>query len=95
MNEKDTIIGLQQEVIDGLKKELKTVYYCGDKLSEKIVKLEKQCKRNSNLYYIMGIGTGIVICDLVYKFIASREEKLNDSANIEIIEDNQDENFND
>ena len=95
MNEKDTIIGLQQEVIDGLKKELKTVYYCGDKLSEKIVKLEKQCKRDSKLYYIMGIGTGIVICDLVYKFIASREEKLNDSANIEIIEDNKDKNFKD
>ena len=95
MNEKDTIIGLQQEVIDGLRKELKILYYCSDKLREKIVKLEKQSKRNSNLYYIMGIGTGIVICDLVYKFIDSREEKLNDSANSEIIENNKDEDFND
>ena len=84
MNEKDTIIGLQQEVIDGLKKELKTVYYCGDKLSEKLVKLEKQCKRDSKLYYIMGIGTGIVVCDFVYKLIASREEKR-----LEALEENQ------
>ena len=75
MNEKDTIIGLQQEVIDGLKKELKTTYYLGEKLSEKLVKLEKQSKRDSKLYYVMGIGTGIVICDFVYKLIASKEEK--------------------
>ena len=75
MNEKDTIIGLQQEVIEGLKKELRTTYYCGEKLSEKCLKLAKQNKRDSKLYYIMGIGTGIVICDFVYKLIASREEK--------------------
>ena len=75
MNEKDTIIKLQSEVNEGLKKELRTAYYCGEKLSEKCLKLAKQNKRDSKLYYIMGIGTGIVICDFVYKLIASREEK--------------------
>ena len=84
MNEKDTIIGLQQEVIDGLKKELKTTYYLGEKLSEKCLKLVKQNKRDSKLYYVMGIGTGIVICDFVYKLIASREEKR-----LEALEENQ------
>ena len=79
MNEKDTIIELQKEVIKGLKKELNTVYYCADKLT-------KECKSLSRSRFVMGIGTGMIIAGLynfvVDAYIASKENKekeLNDS----------------
>ena len=97
MNEKDTIIGLQKEVIEGLKKELKTVYYCGDKLAEKIGKLEKHYKRNSKAYYVMGFATGIVLCNLVRDYIdKKKDEKLIDFDEYRSnnkVENNKDEDF--
>ena len=79
MNEKDTIIKLQGEVIEGLKKELNIVYYCADKLT-------KECKSLSRSRFVMGIGTGMIICGLyelaVNAYITSKEKKeqdLNDS----------------
>ena len=79
MNEKDTIIKLQDEVIKGLKKELNTVYYCADKLA-------KDCKSLSRSRFVMGIGAGMIIAGLydfvVDAYIASKEkkeEKLNES----------------
>ena len=72
MNEKDTIIELQKEVIVGLKKELNTVYYCADKLT-------KECKSLSRSRFVMGIGTGMIIAGLygfvVDAYIASKEKK--------------------
>lgn len=72
MNEKDTIIKLQGEVIEGLKKELNTVYYCADKLA-------KDCKSLSRSRFVMGIGTGMIIAGLygfaVDAYIASKEKK--------------------
>ena len=82
MNEKDTIIELQKEVIEGLKKELNTVYYCANEL----VKECKRLKKLSKGHFIMGIGTGMIIAGLygfvVDAYIASKEKKeenLNDS----------------
>ena len=77
MNEKDTIIELQKEVIKGLKKELNTVYYCADKLT-------KECKSLSRSRFVMGIGAGMIIAGLydfvVDAYIASKEKKeLNES----------------
>ena len=72
MNEKDTIIKLQDEVIEGLKKELNTVYYCANELT-------KECKRLSKSRFVMGIGTGMIIAGLygfaVDAYIASKEKK--------------------
>ena len=82
MNEKDTIIELQKEVIEGLKKELNTVYYCSNELMKECKRLKKSSKGN----FIMGIGTGMIIAGLygfvVDAYIASKEKKeenLNDS----------------
>ena len=82
MNEKDTIIKLQSEVNEGLKKELNTVYYCANEL----VKECKRLKKLSKGHFIMGIGTGMIIAGLygfvVDAYIAStekKEENLNDS----------------
>ena len=79
MNEKDTIIELQKEVIVGLKKELAIVHLCADKLT-------KDCKSLSRSRFVMGIGTGMIIAGLyefvVDAYIASKEKKeenLNDS----------------
>ena len=79
MNEKDTIIELQKEVIVGLKKELTVVNYCANKLA-------KDCKSLSRSRFVMGIGTGMIIAGLydfvVDAYIASREKKekeLNES----------------
>ena len=79
MNEKDTIIKLQGEVIEGLKKELTVVNYCANKLA-------KDCKSLSRSRFVMGIGTGMIIAGLygfvVDAYIASKEKKekeLNDS----------------
>ena len=69
MNEKDTIIKLQGEVIEGLKKELGVVRYCADKLVVECKKLEKSSKYNSIGYYIMGIGTGLVLSSIIDYFI--------------------------
>ena len=82
MNEKDTIIKLQNEVNEGLRKELNTVYYCANELMKECKRLKKSSKGN----FIMGIGTGMIIAGLygfvVDAYIASREKKekeLNDS----------------
>ena len=79
MNEKDTIIELQKEVIVGLKKELAIVHLCADKLT-------KDYKSLSRSRFVMGIGTGMIIAGLygfvVDAYIASREKKekeLNES----------------
>ena len=72
MNEKDTIIELQKEVIEGLKKELAIVHLCANKLT-------KDYKSLSRSRFVMGIGTGMVICGLyelaVNAYITSKEKK--------------------
>ena len=78
MNEKDTIIKLQSEVNEGLKKELNTVYYCANELMKECKRLKKSSKGN----FIMGIGTGMIIAGLygfvVDAYIASKEKKEKD-----------------
>ena len=73
MNEKDTIIKLQGEVIEGLKKELTVVHYCAKEVT-------KECKRLSKSRFVMGIGTGMIIAGLyqlaVDAYIASKENKV-------------------
>ena len=69
MNEKDTIIKLQKEVNEGLSKELNTVYYCANELMKECKKLKKMSKYNSIGYYIMGIGTGLVLSSIIDYFI--------------------------
>lgn len=75
MNEKDTIIKLQNEVNEGLKKELNTVYYCANELMKECKRLKKLSKGR----FIMGIGTGMIIAGLyqlgVNAYIASKEKK--------------------
>ena len=80
MNEKDTIIKLQGEVIEGLKKELGVVRYCADKLVVECKKLEKVYKHNSRCYYVMGIGTGLILSS-IYNYCIDKKiiKKLNDS----------------
>ena len=75
MNEKDTIIKLQSEVNEGLKKELNTVYYCANELMKECKKMKKISKYNSICYYIMGIGTGIVLSSIIDYFI---NKKINE-----------------
>ena len=75
MNEKDTIIKLQSEVNEGLKKELNTVYYCADELMKECKKMKKISKYNSIGYYIMGIGTGLVLSNIIDYFI---NKKINE-----------------
>ena len=79
MNEKDTIIELQKEVIVGLKKELAIVHLCAYKLT-------KDYKSLARSRFVMGIGTGMIIAGLynfvVDAYIASKEKKekeLNES----------------
>ena len=80
MNEKDTIIKLQGEVIEGLKKELNTVYYCANELMKECKKLEKVYKHNSRCYYIMGIGTGLLISSVLdYCFSKKKDKNSADS----------------
>ena len=74
MNEKDTIIKLQSEVNEGLKKELKIVYYCANELMKECNKLKKISKHNSRCYYVMGIGTGLVLSSIIDYFI---DKKIN------------------
>ena len=75
MNEKDTIIKLQNEVNEGLRKELNTVYYCADELMKECKRLKKISKYNSIGYYIMGIGTGLVLSSIIDYFI---NKKINE-----------------
>ena len=75
MNEKDTIIKLQNEVNEGLRKELNTVYYCANALVDECKKLKKISKYNSIGYYIMGIGTGLVLSSIIDYFI---NKKINE-----------------
>ena len=82
MNEKDTIIKLQSEVNEGLKKELNTVYYCADELMKECKRLKKSSKGN----FVMGIGAGMII-DGLYGFVVDayidsqekKEKELNES----------------
>ena len=74
MNEKDTIIKLQGEVNEGLKKELNIVYYCANELMKECKKMKKISKYNSIGYYIMGIGTGLVLSSIIDYFI---DKKIN------------------
>ena len=80
MNEKDTIIKLQQEVIDGLKKELNVVRYCVNALVEESKKNQKIYRHNSRCYYVMGIGTGLILSS-IYNYCIDKKiiKKLNDS----------------
>ena len=80
MNEKDTIIKLQGEVIEGLKKELGVVRFCADKIVDECKRLEKVYKHNSRCYYVMGIGTGLLISSaLDYYFSKKKDKKSTDS----------------
>ena len=74
MNEKDTIIKLQSEVNEGLKKELNIVYYCAKDLVDECKKMKKVYRRNSRCYYVMGIGTGLVLSSIIDYFI---DKKIN------------------
>ena len=80
MNEKDTIIKLQQEVNEGLKKELNIVYYCANALVDECKKMKKVYKHNSRCYYVMGIGTGLILSS-IYNYCIDKKiiKKLNDS----------------
>ena len=80
MNEKDTIIKLQKEVIDGLKKELNVVRYCVNALVEESKKNKKIYRHNSRCYYVMGIGTGLVLSS-IYNYCIDKNiiKKLNNS----------------
>ena len=80
MNEKDTIIKLQKEVIDGLKKELDVVRYCANALVEENKKNKKIYRHNSRCYYVMGIGTGLILSS-IYNYCIDKKiiKKLNDS----------------
>ena len=75
MNEKDTIIKLQKEVNEGLRKELNVVYYCANALVDECKNLKKVSKYNSIGYYIMGIGTGLVLSSIIDYFI---NKKINE-----------------
>ena len=77
MNEKDTIIKLQKEVNEGLRKELNTVYYCANELMKECKRLKKSSKYNSIGYYIMGIGTGLVLSSIIDYFI---NKKINEES---------------
>ena len=80
MNEKDTIIKLQKEVIDGLKKELTIVYYCANTLVDTCKKNKKIYRHNSRCYYVIGIGTGLILSS-IYNYCIDKKiiKKLNDS----------------
>ena len=80
MNQKDTIIKLQKEVIDGLKKELNVVRYCVNALVEESKKNKKIYRHNSRCYYVMGIGTGLVLSS-IYNYCIDKNiiKKLNNS----------------
>ena len=79
MNEKDTIIELQKEVIEGLKKELAVVYRCSNEVIDecknlrKINRTHKQCTK----YYVgLGIGIGMLICGLVDMYNDKKIDKI-------------------
>ena len=82
MNEKDTIIKLQKEVNEGLKKELNIVYYCANELMKECKKTKKVSKQISICYYIVGIGTGLVLSSIIDYFINKKinEEPIDPDA---------------
>ena len=75
MNEKDTIIKLQKEVNEGLKKELNIVYYCANELMKECKKMKKVYKHNSRCYYVMGIGTGLLISSALDYYFSKKKDK--------------------
>ena len=75
MNEKDTKKKKKKEIIDGLKKELNVVHYCANALADECKKMKKMSKYNSICYYIMGIGTGLVLSSIIDYFI---NKKINE-----------------
>ena len=75
MNEKDTIIKLQGDVIEGLKKELGVVRFCANKLVDECKRLEKVYKHNSRCYYVMGIGTGLLISSALDYYFSKKKDK--------------------
>ena len=72
MNEKDTIIKLQKEVNEGLRKELNTVYYCANELMKEC----KRLKKSSKGHFVMGIGAGMIICGLVDMYNDKKIDKI-------------------
>ena len=87
MNEKDTIIKLQSEVNEGLKKELNIVYYCAKALVDECKKMKKISKRNSRCYYVMGIGTGLLISSVLDYCFNKKKDK--NSANSDTTQSNE------
>lgn len=81
MNEKDTIIKLQNEVIDALKRELRGVRYCSNTLIDECNKLRKKSKHNSRCYYVMGIGTGLILSNIIDYCIDKKKNKKSTDAN--------------
>ena len=79
MNEKDTIIELQKEVIEGLKKELKVSCLCGNELINECKNLRKsnQIYKQCTKYYIgLGVGIGMLICGLVDMYNDRKIDKI-------------------
>ena len=79
MNEKDTIIELQKEVIEGLKKELTGVYHCSNAIIDECKKLRKsnQIHKQCTKYYIgLGVGIGMLICGLVDMYNDKKIDKI-------------------
>ena len=87
MNEKDTIIKLQSEVNEGLKKELNIVYYCAKALVDECKKMKKISKHNSRCYYVMGIGTGLLISSVLDYCFNKKKDK--NSANSDTTQSNE------
>ena len=79
MNEKDTIIELQKEVIEGLKKELTVACHCGNTIIDECKKLRKsnQIHKQCTKYYIgLGVGIGMIICYLVDMYNDKKIDKI-------------------
>ena len=79
MNEKDTIIELQKEVIEGLKKELSIACLVGSKTIDECKKLRKsnQIHKQCTKYYIgLGVGIGMLICCLVDMYNDKKIDKI-------------------
>ena len=79
MNEKDTIIELQKEVIEGLKKELKISCLCGNELINECKNLRKsnQLHKQCTKYYIgLGVSIGMLIYGLVDMYYDKKIDEI-------------------